>query len=224
MKSNGQGIERVGTLLRRYADWALAIGVLGLMVTLLTPISPIALDGLLAVSITSSLLILLVTMNVRGSAEMSTFPTILLFATLFRLGLNVASTRLILTRGEAGTIISAFGHYVVGDNLTVGLVVFLILIVIQFVVITKGAGRISEVAARFVLDAMPGKQMAIDADLNAGLIDQDEARERRERIAKEAEFYGAMDGASKFVRGDAIAGLIITALNLVGGVAIATFK
>jgi flagellar biosynthesis protein FlhA len=139
---------------------------------------------------------------------------------LFRLGLNVASTRLILTEGEAGAIIAAFGHYVVGDNLAVGLVIFLILVVIQFVVITKGAGRISEVAARFVLDAMPGKQMAIDADLNAGLIDQNEARERRERVAKEAEFYGAMDGASKFVRGDAIAGLVITALNLVGGIAV----
>ena len=217
-------LQRVGGLLKRYSDWVLGLGVLGLLVTLLTPISPIALDGLLAVSITSSLLILLVTMNVRGSAEMSTFPTILLFATLFRLGLNVASTRLILTEGKAGTIIEAFGSYVVGDNLTVGLVVFLILIIIQFVVITKGAGRISEVAARFVLDAMPGKQMAIDADLNAGLIDQDEARGRRERIAKEAEFYGAMDGASKFVRGDAIAGLIITALNLVGGIAIGVFN
>ena len=220
-QANGDpGIERFGGFLRRYADWFMGLGVLGLMVTLLTPISPVALDGLLALNITTSLLLLLVTMNVRGSHELSTFPTILLFATLFRLGLNVASTRLILTEGEAGTIITAFGSYVVGDNLMVGLVVFLILIIIQFVVITKGAGRVSEVAARFVLDAMPGKQMAIDADLNAGLIDSDQARQRREEIATEAEFYGAMDGASKFVRGDAIAGLIITALNLLGGIAI----
>jgi flagellar biosynthesis protein FlhA len=224
LEDKAASLQRVGGLLKRYSDWVLGLGVLGLLVTLLTPISPVALDGLLAVSITSSLLIVLVTMNVRGSAEMSTFPTILLFATLFRLGLNVASTRLILTQGKAGTIIEAFGSYVVGDNLTVGLVVFLILIIIQFVVITKGAGRISEVAARFVLDAMPGKQMAIDADLNAGLIEQDEARERREKVVKEAEFYGAMDGASKFVRGDAIAGLIITALNLVGGIAIGVFN
>jgi flagellar biosynthesis protein FlhA len=145
----------------------------------------------------------------------------LLFTTLFRLGLNVASTRLILSGGDAGSIITAFGNYVTSDNLTVGLVVFLVLIIIQFVVITKGSGRISEVAARFVLDAMPGKQMAIDADLNSGLIDAAEAKSRRKHVATEAEFFGAMDGASKFVRGDAIAGLIITGLNLVGGIAIA---
>ena len=217
-------LQGAGLFLSRYADWLLGIGVLGLMVTLLTPMPPGALDLMLAVNITASLLMLLVTMNVRSTAELSTFPTILLFATLFRLGLNVASTRLILSEGEAGSIITAFGRYVVGDDLTVGLVVFLILIIIQFVVITKGAGRISEVAARFVLDAMPGKQMAIDADLNAGIIDSDEARSRRERIATEAEFYGAMDGASKFVRGDAIAGLIITALNLIGGIAIGTLN
>jgi len=212
--------ESVGGALRRYSDWVLGIGVLLLMVVLLTPVAPIILDGMLGASLAGALLLLLVTMNVKGSSELSTFPTILLFATLFRLGLNVASTRLILTEGKAGGIITAFGRYVIGDNLTVGLVIFLILVIIQFVVITKGAGRISEVAARFVLDAMPGKQMAIDADLNAGLIDSDDARDRREKIAKEAEFYGAMDGASKFVRGDAIAGLIITALNLLGGMTI----
>ena len=217
------GVQRFGVFLARYADWLMGLGVLGLMVTLLTPVAPPILDLLLAANITFSLMMLLVTMNVRNSAELSTFPTILLFATLFRLGINVASTRLILSEGKAGSIINAFGYYVVGDNLTVGLVVFMILIVIQFVVITKGAGRISEVAARFVLDAMPGKQMAIDADLNAGLIDSDSARKRREGIASEAEFYGAMDGASKFVRGDAIAGLIITALNLIGGIAIGSF-
>ena len=211
-------------LVARYADWVLGVGVLGLMMTLVTPVSPMVLDLMLAVNITISLLLLLVTMNVRGAAELSTFPTVLLFATLFRLGLNVASTRLILTEGQAGSLIAAFGQYVVGDNIAVGMVVFLILIIIQFVVITKGSGRISEVAARFVLDAMPGKQMAIDADLNAGLIDSDSAKARRAAVATEAEFYGAMDGASKFVRGDAIAGLIITALNLLGGIAIGSMS
>ena len=216
--------QAAGTFLKKYADWALGLGVLGLIVTLITPIAPPILDVLLACSITVSLLLLLVTMNARSASDLSTFPTILLFTTLFRLGLNVASTRLILTDGTAGRIIKAFGDYVGGDNLAVGLVVFLILVVIQFVVITKGSGRISEVAARFVLDAMPGKQMAIDADLNSGLIDASEARARRMSVTREAEFYGAMDGASKFVRGDAIAGLIITALNLVGGIALATWK
>ena len=212
-----------GAFLKRYADWIMGLGVLGLVVTLITPVSPVVLDLLLAVNLTVSMLLLLVVMNAKHARDLSTFPTILLFTTLFRLGLNVASTRLILTHGEAGHIIKAFGDYVGGDNLAVGLVVFLILIVIQFVVITKGSGRISEVAARFVLDAMPGKQMAIDADLNSGLISADEARTRRASIANEAEFYGAMDGASKFVRGDAIAGLIITALNLIGGIAMASF-
>jgi flagellar biosynthesis protein FlhA len=217
-------VLRIGGAIRRYADWMLGLGVLGLVLTLVSPLPPALLDILLATNLTLSLLLLLVTMNTRQSSEFSVFPTLLLFATLFRLGLNVASTRLILAGGNAGRIISAFGDYMCGDNLTVGLVVFLILVIIQFVVITKGSGRISEVAARFVLDAMPGKQMAIDADLNAGLISADDARVRRARVAGEAEFYGAMDGASKFVRGDAIAGLIITALNLVGGIAIATFK
>ncbi len=211
-----------GGLLNRYGDWILGAGVLGLMVTMITPLPGGALDLLLALNMTGAVLLLMVTMNARSAVELSTFPSILLFATLFRLGLNVASTRSILSGGKAGNVIEAFGSYVAGDNLAVGLVVFLILIIIQFVVITKGSGRISEVAARFVLDAMPGKQMAIDADLNAGLIDSDAAKERRQRVSTEAEFYGAMDGASKFVRGDAIAGLIITALNLVGGVAIAS--
>ena len=215
------GLNSAGGFLKRYADALMGIGVLGLLVTLITPISPAALDLLLATNLTISVMLLMLTMNAKGATELSTFPTILLFSTLFRLGLNVASTRLILSGGEAGSIITAFGNYVTGDNLTVGLVVFLVLIVIQFVVITKGSGRISEVAARFVLDAMPGKQMAIDADLNSGLIDSAEAKKRRKEVATEAEFFGAMDGASKFVRGDAIAGLIITALNLVGGIAIA---
>ena len=206
--------------LKRVTDWLLGFGVLGLLLTLVAPLPPVVLDLLLAVNLSAAVMLLMLTMHARSSTEISTFPTILLFATLFRLGLNVASTRLILTGGEAGNVIQAFGRYVTGNNLGVGLVVFLVLIIIQFVVITKGSGRVSEVAARFVLDAMPGKQMAIDADLNGGLIDADEARARRESIAREAEFYGAMDGASKFVRGDAIAGLIITALNLVGGIAI----
>ena len=223
MTPDQSSIQRIGNLLTRYSDWVMGLGVIGLMITLLVPLPPEFLDILLALNITSSMMLLLVAMNVRSSAELSTFPTVLLFATLFRLGLNVASTRLILSEGKAGTIISAFGRYVVGDDITVGIIVFLILIIIQFVVITKGAGRISEVAARFVLDAMPGKQMAIDADLNAGIIDSDTARRRREGVASEAEFYGAMDGASKFVRGDAVAGLIITALNLVGGIAIGSF-
>ncbi len=217
-------IQATGGFLKKHADWILGLGVLGLVLTLIAPLPPQVLDILLAINLTASLLLLLVTLNARSATELSVFPTLLLFTTLFRLGLNVASTRLILSGGDAGTIIRAFGTYVAGEDLTVGLVVFLVLIVIQFVVITKGAGRISEVAARFVLDAMPGKQMAIDADLNSGLIDADQARSRRARIAREAEFYGAMDGASKFVRGDAIAGLIITALNLVGGIAIATFQ
>jgi len=212
-----------GNFLRRYADWLIGLGVLGLLVTLITPVPPLVLDILLAANITISLLLLLVTMNARGAMELSTFPTILLFTTLLRLGLNVASTRLILTEGEAGNIIHTFGEYMGGNSLGVGLVVFLILIIIQFVVITKGSGRISEVSARFVLDAMPGKQMAIDADLNSGIIDANEARDRRASVAREAEFYGSMDGASKFVRGDAIAGLIITALNLIGGISIGAF-
>lgn len=218
------GLHKTAGALTKYSDWILGLGVLGVVLTLVSPIPPIALDLLLAVNITGALLLLLVTMNARSAIELSVFPTLLLFATLFRLGLNVASTRLILSGGNAGSIITAFGSYVTGDNLTVGMVVFLVLVIIQFVVITKGSGRISEVAARFVLDAMPGKQMAIDADLNAGLIDADAARKRRKEVTTEAEFYGAMDGASKFVRGDAIAGLIITALNLIGGITIATIQ
>ncbi|MBL8801921.1 MAG: flagellar biosynthesis protein FlhA [Planctomycetes bacterium] len=223
-ENNAQPIAHVGQLMRRYADWIVGVGVLGLIVTLVSPLPPLLLDALLALNLASSLLLLLLSMNSTRAAELSVFPTLLLFSTLFRLGLNVASTRLILSGEDAGDIIEAFGEYVCGSNLTVGIIVFLILVVIQFVVITKGSTRISEVAARFVLDAMPGKQMAIDADLNSGLIDADEARRRRAQVATEAEFYGAMDGASKFVRGDAVAGLIITALNLLGGVTIAMFN
>src|SRR5688500_1361109 len=174
--SSAPAAERTGALLKRHADWVMGLGVLGLLMTLVAPLPPAVLDVLLAVNLAASLLLLLLSMNTRRASDLNAFPTLLLFATLFRLGLNVASTRLILSDGEAGRIIEAFGHYVCGESLTVGIVVFLILIVIQFVVITKGSSRISEVAARFVLDAMPGKQMAIDADLNGGLIDADEAR------------------------------------------------
>lgn len=221
---SSNGLQSAGQFLQRYADWIMGVGVLGLIVTMVTPIPTALLDILVAINLTVSVLLLLVVMNGRSASELSTFPTILLFTTLFRLALNVASTRLILTNGEAGHVIKAFGEYVGGDNLAVGLVVFLILIIIQFVVITKGSGRISEVAARFVLDAMPGKQMSIDADLNGGIIDSSEAQRRRSAIAAEAEFYGAMDGASKFVRGDAIAGLIVTALNLICGIAMGAYS
>ena len=159
------------------------------------------------------------TLSAKEALELSTFPSLLLFVTLFRLSLNVASTRLILLNADAGQVIKTFGEFVAGGDLVVGLVIFLILVIIQFIVITKGAERISEVAARFTLDAMPGKQMAIDADLNAGLITEAQANERRAKIVKESEFYGAMDGASKFIRGDAKAGLIIVGVNLIGGIA-----
>ena len=178
------------------------------------------LDLLLTVSISLSLLTMLVILYLRQPAEFTGFPTLLLFITLYRLALNVASTRLILLDGYAGHIIQAFGSFVVRGNYVVGMVVFLILTLINFIVITKGAGRIAEVAARFTLDALPGKQMAIDAELNAGLINETEARRRRRTVEEEADFYGAMDGASKFVRGDAIAAILITLINIVGGFAI----
>jgi flagellar biosynthesis protein FlhA len=190
---------------------------------LVAPLPPMILDLLLACNVTVAVVILLTTIYVARPLEFSVFPTILLGTTLVRLVLNVASTRLILTGAKehgtraAGGVIEAFGQFVSGDNIVVGLIIFIILIVIQFVVITKGATRISEVTARFALDGMPGKQMAIDADLNAGLITQEDAKKRREEITEQADFYGAMDGASKFVRGDAIAGIIITLINIIGG-------
>ena len=206
--------------LLKHSDVALAAAVVMVLVVLVIPMPTPLLDILLTINIAASLAVLLVTLNASESLEFSTFPSLLLFVTLFRLALSVASTRLVLLHGYAGEVISAFGNFVVGGNIVVGMIVFLILVIIQFVVITKGSGRISEVAARFTLDAMPGKQMAIDADLNAGLITEDQARERREKISREAEFYGAMDGASKFVRGDAVAGIIITLINIVGGIII----
>ncbi len=199
------------------AETYLAICVVGVVGLLVMPLPPFLLDAFLAVSIALSIVILLVTLSCRDPLEFSIFPSLLLLITLLRLGLNVSSTRLILSTGHAGQVIAAFGDFVIGGNYIVGLVLFLILVVINFMVITKGAGRIAEVAARFTLDAMPGRQMSIDADLGAGLIDETEARRRREEISRYADFYGSMDGAAKFVRGDAVAGLVITAINLLGG-------
>ncbi len=202
------------------SETLLSMGMLVGLIVMLVPLPPALLDVLLAANLGTTTLLLLVTLSARRALELSVFPSLLLLLTLYRLSLNVATTRLILLNGDAGNIVTAFGNYVVGGQLVVGLVIFLILVTIQFMVITKGATRVSEVAARFTLDAMPGKQMAIDAELNAGQIDSAQARKRRDELSQETEFYGAMDGASKFVRGDAIAGLIITAVNLVGGVII----
>ncbi|WP_246021358.1 flagellar biosynthesis protein FlhA [Arthrobacter echini] len=196
------------------------VGVVGIILLLVVPVPSVLLDVLIIVNILLALVILLNTMFIRKPLDFSVFPSLLLVATLFRLGLNVASTRLVLGDGFAGEVIAAFGHVAVGGSIIIGAVVFLILVVIQFVVVTKGAERVAEVGARFTLDAMPGKQMAIDADLNAGLITDTQARERRAEVSAEADFYGAMDGASKFVKGDAIAGIIIIIINLVGGIAI----
>ena len=204
----------------KHSEFILAAGVLVILVVLIVPLPTFLLDVLITVNISLSFLVLLVTLHVKRALEISAYPSLLLFLTLFRLALNVASTRLILMHADAGQVIEAFGNFVVGGNVVIGLVIFIILTVIQFIVITKGATRVSEVAARFTLDAMPGKQMSIDADLNSGAITEEQARERRTEIAHEAEFYGSMDGASKFVSGDAIAGIIITLINIAGGIVI----
>ena len=196
---------------------AVPIGVIGIIIMMVVPLPTFLLDLLIALNITGALLILLISMFVHRPLDFSVFPALLLVATLFRLALNISATRLVLREGDAGKVIHAFGSFVVGGNLVIGLVIFLILIIVQIVVVTKGAERVAEVGARFTLDAMPGKQMAIDADLNAGLIDENAARQRRADVAAEADFYGAMDGGSKFVKGDAIAAIIITVINLVGG-------
>lgn len=211
------------------SDLLVAFGLVAVMAVMLIPLPPVIVDIALTFSITISLLILLVAIYTKKPLEFSIFPSLLLITTLIRLSLNVASTRLILTNGHqgegaAGEVISAFGSFVVGNNYVIGLVVFIILVVINFIVITKGAGRVAEVAARFTLDAMPGKQMSIDADLNSGLITEKEARDRRREIEMEADFYGSMDGASKFVRGDAIAGIVITLVNIVGGLIVGMFQ
>ncbi len=204
----------------RLARLSVPIGIVGIVLLLVVPVPPPLLDFLIVCNILLALLVLLTSMFVKKPLDFSVFPSLLLVATLFRLGLNVASTRLVLGEGYAGQVIEAFGKVTVGGSMIIGAVVFLILVVIQFVVVTKGAERVAEVGARFTLDAMPGKQMAIDADLNAGLITDTQARERRAEVSAEADFYGAMDGASKFVKGDAIAGLIIIIINFVGGIAI----
>jgi flagellar biosynthesis protein FlhA len=202
----------------RQSETLLSFGMILGLVVMLVPLPQWLLDVLLAANLAATILLLLVTLSAKRALELTVFPSLLLLLTLYRLSLNVATTRLILLEGDAGHIVTAFGNYVVGGELVVGLTIFLILVIIQFMVITKGAGRIAEVSARFTLDAMPGKQMAIDAELNAGSINDKEARRRRDELSRETEFYGAMDGASKFVRGDAIAGLIITGVNLIGGI------
>jgi flagellar biosynthesis protein FlhA len=204
----------------KHSEIVLAVGVLIILVVLIVPLPTFLLDIFITVNISLSFLVLLVTLHIRKALEISSYPSLLLFLTLFRLALNVASTRLILMHADAGQVIASFGDFVVGGNVVIGLVIFIILTVIQFIVITKGATRVSEVAARFTLDAMPGKQMSIDADLNSGAITEDEAKVRRLEIAHEAEFYGSMDGASKFVSGDAIAGIVITVINIAGGIVI----
>src|SRR3954463_2674069 len=215
---------QMGALAKR-SDLLLAVAVVGILVVLIFPVPAIVLDLLLAVSIILSVLILMTSLFVEKPLEFTVFPTILLIATMLRLALNLASTRLILGHGHEGTaaaghVIEAFGNFVMGGNFVIGIIVFGILIIVNFVVITKGSGRIAEVAARFSLDAMPGKQMAIDADLSAGLIDEATARSRRRELEEESAFFGAMDGAAKFVRGDAVAGLLITGINLIGGLVV----
>ena len=218
------GFGDIGAFLKR-GDIALAIGVLTILVVLILPLPPLLLDFSLAISIIFSVLILMTALFIHTPLEFSAFPTVLLIATMMRLALNLASTRLILSHGHEGTdaaghVIEAFGNFVMSGNFVIGIIVFTILIIVNFVVITKGSGRIAEVAARFHLDAMPGKQMAIDADLSAGLIDEKEARRRRQKLEDEGGFFGAMDGASKFVRGDAIAGLLVVFINVIGGMII----
>jgi flagellar biosynthesis protein FlhA len=217
---NKNSQQRILSLFVKNPDMILAAGVLVIMALLLIPLPPFLLDILLAVNITISVLTLLISLYLVSPLDFSSFPTILLLTTLFRLGLNVASTRLILGQGFAGNIINAFGSFVIQGNYLVGFIIFLILVIINFIVIIKGSTRIAEVTARFTLDALPGKQMSIDADLNAGYIDETTARERRQQLTKEADFFGSMDGAAKFIRGDAIAGLIISTINIFAGFAI----
>src|SRR5271167_1368618 len=217
-------LGEIGNILKR-GDLGLAFGILTILVVLILPLPSIVLDLFLAISITLSILILMTSLFIQTPLEFSAFPTILLISTMLRLSLNLASTRLILSRGHEGTdaaghVIEAFGGFVMGGNFVIGIIVFAILVIVNFVVITKGSGRIAEVAARFHLDAMPGKQMAIDADLSAGLIDEKVAKERRKALEDESGFFGAMDGASKFVRGDAIAGLLVVFINVIGGIII----
>ena len=213
---NAPGLRR----LLRHTDLLAAVAVVLVVTMLVVPLPAALLDLLITLNISAALTIVVATMYLGKPLDFASFPSLLLLTTMFRLAINVSVTRLILTTGNAGTVVKSFGAFVVSGNVVVGLVIFLILVVIQFIVVTNGAGRVAEVGARFTLDAMPGKQMAIDADLNAGLITDDQARERRAEIGREADFYGAMDGASKFVKGDAMAALIITAINLLGGIVV----
>lgn len=216
------GNERLS--IKNNLDVIVAFGVIGIVLMIIIPLPKLLLDLLLALNITISVVIIMITMFTTNVLQLSVFPTLLLVTTLFRLGLNISSTRLILTEGDAGEIITAFGNFVVRGNYVVGIVIFLIIVVIQFMVITNGAGRVAEVSARFTLDAMPGKQMSIDADLNSGMIDEAVAKKRRQDLQSEADFYGSMDGASKFVKGDAIAGIIVTIINIVAGIAIGVLQ
>ena len=206
--------------LKNNLDVLIGFGVVGIVLMIIIPLPTIILDFLLAVNITIAVTILLTTLFTTNVLQFSIFPSLLLITTLFRLGLNLSSTKLILTEGNAGSIIDTFGNFVVKGNFVVGIIIFIIIVIIQFVVITSGAGRVSEVAARFTLDAMPGKQMSIDADLNSGLIDENMAKQRRQDLQREADFFGAMDGASKFVKGDAIVGILVTIVNILGGIII----
>jgi len=210
----------MGQHLKNNTDVIIAAAILGIVLLIIIPLPPLALDIFLTISITLALVIIMITMFTTEPLQFSVFPALLLVTTLYRLSLNISSTRLILGEAQAGKIINGFGQFVVGGDYVVGAIVFIIITVIQFVVITSGAGRVSEVAARFTLDAMPGKQMSIDADFNSGLITEDEARDRRRKLQREADFFGAMDGASKFVRGDAIAGIVIIIINIIGGITI----
>ena len=204
--------------LLKHVDLVAALAVVLVVSMLVIPLPSPLIDLFITLNISAALAIAVATMYLTKALDFSSFPSLLLLTTMFRLAINVSVTRLILTHGNAGNVVSAFGKFVVGGNVVIGLVIFLILVVIQFVVVTTGAGRVAEVGARFTLDAMPGKQMSIDADLNAGLITDEQARARRLEIAREADFYGAMDGASKFVRGDAVAAVVIILINLLGGI------
>ncbi|GAB1370778.1 hypothetical protein MASR1M45_08400 [Candidatus Kapaibacterium sp.] len=213
-----------GSKLANNSDLLLSGGLILIIGLLIIPLPGFALDFFLSINIAVSLLILLVALYLHNPLDLASFPTLLLITTLFRLGLNVSSTRLILGEADAGQVITAFGEFVIKGNYVVGIIIFLILVIINFIVIVKGSSRIAEVTARFTLDALPGKQMSIDADLNAGYIDEQTARKRRDELSKEADFFGAMDGAAKFIKGDAIAGLIITGVNILGGFAIGVLQ
>ncbi|GAI64388.1 unnamed protein product, partial [marine sediment metagenome] len=215
---NGEG--KLSSLATQRTDIIFAVGIVGIIGIMIVPLPPFLLDMLLSFNLSCAFIVFLLTVYIDKPLDFSVFPSLLLLSTLFRLSLNICSTRLILLQGYAGKVIQSFGYFVVGGNYIVGMIVFFILVIINFIVITKGATRISEVAARFTLDAMPGRQMSIDADLNAGMITADEARERRKEIERQADFYGSMDGASKFVRGDAIVAIIILFINIIGGLSI----